>query len=131
MRRFASAVLSAAVLLMVVSCSAETKPVPPTPAIAEGEQASAFVVEHDARTSISWREVDDAARYLLVIVQDDGITWAWEGTETAVVLGGGPADRVGPGFALTAPASLWWSAVAEDGRVLASFRGVPIDSAQE
>ena len=124
---------AAAVLLALVSCSAQGEPAPPTtaPPIAEQERPGPFIVEHAARTSISWPAAEGAARYLLVVVQDDGITWAWEGTETTVILGGGPADREGPGFALTSSASLWWTAVAADGRVLGAFRGIPLEPARE
>lgn len=48
-----------------------------------------------------WQPVQGATRYvLLLITTDDKPYWAWEGTETAVYLGGGseppPADSIGP-----------------------------------
>lgn len=48
-----------------------------------------------------WRPVPGASRYLLLLMDDNGRAyWAWEGSKTAVFLGGSeeaPAeDRVGP-----------------------------------
>lgn len=68
------------------------------------------------RPAFAWEPVDGAALYTLAIVADSGEPlWAWQGPETAVILGGWievpPPEAPGP--LLLGPSN--WFVVARDG----------------
>jgi hypothetical protein len=70
------------------------------------------------RPTVSWPAVADAATYRVTVLQDDGPTWAWEGSATEVVLGGGEQDGDGRGFRLRSAAVVSVTAHGPDGAVL-------------
>ncbi|MGH2677634.1 MAG: hypothetical protein ACRDHB_04655 [Actinomycetota bacterium] len=66
--------------------------------------------------TFEWRRVDGAAVYRLAVLNADGaVIWAWQGSETSVVLGGvegRPEGETGP--VLTRGST--WSVLAVDGQ---------------
>ncbi len=76
--------------------------------------------------TLAWSLVDGAANYTVLVADPDGAAWwAWEGTETEVVLGG-VAD--GPGALVTRPGTTW-TVIAFDaaGSVLAASESRRLD----
>lgn len=76
--------------------------------------------------TLAWSLIDDAANYTVLVADPDGAAWwAWEGTETEVVLGG-VAD--GPGALVTRPGTTW-TVIAFDaaGSVLAASESRRLD----
>lgn len=129
--RIAAALALAALAFSALSgCSAPVAPADPPPspgasgaAPADGlgaafDGAIEITTAEGARPELSWDEVAGAALYRVTVVQADGPTWAWSGTDAAVVLGGGVAGREGPGFALTSAATVYLAAFDADGAVL-------------
>ena len=79
------------------------------------------------RPQVAWQDVDGADRYTLLILAEDGTTvWAWSGTDVAVTVGGGEADRPGLGARVSAPS--WVRVIARDtgGAVIAASDPVAI-----
>jgi hypothetical protein len=62
----------------------------------------------------SWKPVDRAVTYDLVVLGPDGPLWAWRGTQTEVRLGGLPVERP-PGMGgPVVVAGTCWSVIALD-----------------
>lgn len=85
----------------------------------------------DVAPLFEWTEVAGAISYRLVVLGPAGPTWAWQGTETSIRLGG-LGDDAGDGFPtpLLADGSTW-SVVAldADGSVMAISDARPIHRA--
>lgn len=70
----------------------------------------------------SWQPVDDAATYRLAVIGEQGPMWSWEGSQTAVRLGGFSEERSAGFPGPTINGSVTWSvvALAGDGTVVAA-----------
>lgn len=130
MQAIATGILIGALL---AGCSAGTPSAAPSgmistraPGVADIaiSRAGLLEVQGVTRPEVRWSPVEGAELYRLAVEQSEGASWAWSGTDTSVVLGGGDIEREGPGFALRAEAQVWWIAVAVDGTVLATDRVV-------
>jgi hypothetical protein len=78
----------------------QTTPVISRPGVSLIQQLTA-AEDVGAQPLFEWQAVEDAARYVLLVIDTDGRAyWSWEGAETAVYLGGGtdvpPEDSAGP-----------------------------------
>lgn len=92
----------------------------------EAELPSTLTIVGASRPLISWEAVESAVAYRVLVITDDA-TWAWEGSDTALLVGGGEEiDRLGPGFELSGPAEVWWQAIGvDDGVLAATIESVP------
>jgi hypothetical protein len=80
-----------------------------------------LTVDGTSRPQLSWSAVDGATSYSLLILAESGASvWAWSGSDTAVVVGGGAVDRSGLGARV--PSASWALVLAQDssGAVLAA-----------
>lgn len=85
---------------------------------AGGASASVLSIEGAFRPELSWPDLG-GTRYVVGIVSESGASWAWEGEERSVIVGGVPEiDWVGPGFAIEGPAQLTFAAFDADGALL-------------
>ncbi|MFV0451140.1 MAG: hypothetical protein ACK5LS_02675 [Propioniciclava sp.] len=76
----------------------------------------ALTVAPGLRPTVSWEPLRGAEFYGLTVLPDAGPGWAWEGTETSVVLGGATGD--GTGFRLSSAAVVTVTAHDRRGTVI-------------
>lgn len=79
--------------------------------------------------TFEWKAAQGAASYRLVVLDPDGgPTWAWEGAETTVNLGGLPGERpTGEGGPVIVAGSSWSVAALDpDGHVVAVSVSRPV-----